>query len=235
MAQQHRNPKSTTQVTQSRHGHHGSAEPKQKKTIHRTPEEYSEIIRNTKSHGGPFPAFLVQPKDVYFDAQDSEEKVLLLMRKHPITNLPWIFGVIIGLIAPVGFTFLDLFLALPISYQLVTVASWYMLVFGFGFEAFLTWYYHVFLITDERIIDYDFHSLLYKRVSKAKIDRIEDVTYQMGGVLQNVFHYGYVFVQTAGAEREFQFEAVPHPEKVVRLINELILEEEREKLEGRVR
>lgn len=202
---------------------------------HRPPHQYSEVIRTAKSDTGMLPAFLITPKNVFFDAQDENEKILLLLRKHIITNVPWVVAVIIGLAMPILFTYIPAFLLLPDRFQIVTIIIWYLLVFGYALEAFLGWYYHVFIITDERIIDYDFYSLLYKRVSKAKIDRIEDVTYEMGGILQNIFHFGYVFIQTAGQEREFQFESIPNPGLVAKLLNELMLEEEREKIEGRVR
>ena len=41
--------------------------------------------------------------------------------------------------------------------------------------------------------------------------------------------------KTAGEMREFDFEEVPHPDRVAKVLNELILEEEQERLEGRVR
>ena len=206
-----------------------------KKLITRKPEDYSEVVRTTKSDQGPFAAFLVKPKNVHFDVQDTEEKILLLLRRHFVTNIPWIVSVVIALFAPILATFIPAFLLLPVRYQLVGSLVWYLVVFGFSLEQFLSWYFHVYIVTDERIIDYDFYSILHKRVSKAKIDRIEDVTYQMGGVLQSMFHYGDVFVQTAGEQRELDFESVPRPELVGKLLNELLIEEEQEKLDGRVR
>lgn len=208
-------------------------EKKKKKT--RKPEEYSEVIRDHSGDTGPLAAFLVKPSNVHFDTQDEEEKVLLLLRKHVVTNVPWIVLSFIGLFIPIAATYIPAFLLLPVNFQFVSILLWYLMVFGFAFEQFLSWYFHVYIITDERIIDYDFYSLLYKRVSKAKIDRIEDTTYQMGGILQNVFHYGTVYIQTAGEQREFDFEDVPRPELVGKLLNELMLEEEREQIEGRVR
>ena len=55
-----------------------------------------------------------------------------------------------------------------------------------------------------------------------------------GGALQTMFDYGLVTVQTAGAKPEIEFEDVPHPNMIVQLFNELLLEEEREEVEGRV-
>jgi len=102
------------------------------------------------------------------------------------------------------------------------------------FETFLTWFFYVFIITDERIIDVDFLSLIYKKVTVAKIDNIEDVSATIGGAIRSIFNFGTVEVQTAGSDAKISFEDVPQPSKVKQLLNELILEEEREKIEGRV-
>jgi hypothetical protein len=107
-------------------------------------------------------------------------------------------------------------------------------VIGFAIESFIKWFYNVYIITDERIIDIDFHSLLFKDISSAKIDNIEDSTASTGGFWGSLFDYGTITIQTAAEKREFEFGSVPHPNKVAKLINELLLEEEREKLEGRV-
>jgi len=124
-------------------------------------------------------------------------------------------------------------LILPI-YSFAALVLWYLIVLGYMAESFLTWFFNVFIITDERVIDVDFISLIYKNVSAAKIENIEDITAATGGALRSVFDFGTVTIQTAGAQQELEFEDIPHPAKVTKLLNELILEEEREKNEGRV-
>lgn len=215
------------------------AKPTEKQTIKpsnnssRKPEDYSEVLRACEPTKSPLSAFLVQPK-INFESQEKNEKILLLLRKHFITNISWIFMVVLALFVPILLTYIPAFLLLPSRYQIVTIIVWYLAVFGFALEQFLSWYFQVYIITDERIIDYDFYSLLYKRVSKAKIDNVEDVTYEMGGFLASFFHFGNVYIQTAGEKLELDFEYVPNPELVSKLLNELMIEEEREKLEGRV-
>jgi len=86
----------------------------------------------------------------------------------------------------------------------------------------------VYIITDERIIDVDFNSLLFKNVAYAKIDNIEDITATTAGALGSIFDYGTVRIQTAGAISEFEFVSVPQPSKVVSFLNELLIEEEQE-------
>ena len=205
------------------------------KTPSRDPKDYSEIIRKTPPTTNPMAAFMVRPKGVSFETQDDQEKILLMLRRHPITNLPWALLATASLFVPLVAGAFGFFSAFPFKFEVLTSLLWYLVTFGYAFERFLDWYFNVYIVTDERIIDYDFYSLIYKRVSEAKIDRIEDVTFSLGGITRSIFHYGDVFIQTAGESRELDFEAVPYPEKVVKLLNELQIEEELEKLEGRVR
>ena len=102
-------------------------------------------------------------------------------------------------------------------------------------ESFLTWFFNVYIVTDERIIDIDFYNLIYKEVSDANIDKIQDVTYKMGGVIRTLFNYGDVMVQTASEVPNFEFLAVPKPDKVAKVLQDLRIEEQQEAIEGRVR
>jgi uncharacterized membrane protein YdbT with pleckstrin-like domain len=199
-----------------------------------SPDEYSEVLRNERPATSGFKSFMPKPFAMHFDTQSTEEHILLLLRRHPITQLPWIITAVIFAFLPLFLTTLPIISSLPGNYVFAAVVGWYLLLTGFILESFLSWFFNVYIITDERIIDVDFLSLIYKNVSSAKIDNIEDVTARSGGALQSIFHFGTVFIQTAGQKREFEFEDVPQPEKVTRLLNELILEEEREKIEGRV-
>jgi membrane protein YdbS with pleckstrin-like domain len=209
-------------------------EPPASGVVHRHVDEYSEVMREENPEVEPLKAWVPKPPDITFSTQASNEHIVLLLRKHPITQLGWIITALFLALIPILFYGVSSFDFFPWNYQVAALILWYLLLTGFIIEAFLKWYFHVFIITDERVIDVDFLSLVYKHVSAAKIDNIEDVTSVTSGFFQSLFNYGTVFIQTAGAMREFQFEKVPYPAKVTRLLNELILEEEREKIEGRV-
>ncbi|MEJ2347995.1 MAG: PH domain-containing protein [Patescibacteria group bacterium] len=184
---------------------------------------------------GHLSAFSYLPKKVNFETRDSEEKVILLLRKHPITNLSWIFIGALMAFVPLILNGLSILSFLPDGFQLIAVLGWYLITTAFVLENFLTWFFNVNIITDERIVDIDFFNLIYKEVSDANIDKIQDVTYRMGGAIRTIFNYGDVAIQTAGEVPNFDFLAVPNPDKVVKLLQELRIEEEVEKIEGRVR
>ena len=184
---------------------------------------------------GSLASFVVKPRELRFETQEREEEVLLLLRRHVVTLVPWLVMVVVGLVAPVVIRMLPGVSEVPTRFITVGTLAWYLLVWGYILEGFLTWYFNVYIITDERVIDIDFYSLIYKKVSAAKIDNIEDVTFTQVGAIKALLDYGTVFIQTAGERREFEFEDVPHPRKVALFLNEMLLEEERERMEGRIR
>lgn len=88
---------------------------------------------------------------------------------------------------------------------------------------FISWYFNVGIITNERIIDVDFHAVIYKEVTETILPKVEDVTAKSGGFFSAIFNYGNVFVQTAGTEANIEFHNVPKPAEVTKIINDLVV------------
>lgn len=188
-----------------------------------------------KSTGKILAAFIHRPQNLHFETQEKKEKIVLLLRRHPITNLPWILlAILIFLIPPFIVNFVSLGF-IPDNYRFVCFLVWYLLTFAFVFEKFLIWFFNVYIITDERVIDIDFPSLLYRQIAETKIDKIQNVESRTGGYLRSLFDFGDVLVQAAEAIPQIVFEAVPNPERVAIILNDLMLEEEQEKIDGRTR
>lgn len=173
-------------------------------------------------------AFLKNPEHVFFESQDDHEKILYLLRRHAITNVGWIFGAILMFVAPlvlmllsINYSF-DVSSIFPFKYQYIFVLIWYLITVVFALESFLDWYFNVYIVTDKRIVDIDFWGLLYKNVSEATYANIEDVTYSTGGVLQTMFNFGSITIQTAAEQREFEFDGVPNPAEVYDKITDLV-------------
>ncbi|HSW89488.1 MAG TPA: hypothetical protein VLH19_01310 [Patescibacteria group bacterium] len=196
----------------------------------------SEALQNAQERGGSrLSAFCAMPESVEFDIQHADEPVLMLLRQHPIVNVPWIvitiFLVLLPIVLPV-FSFISF---LPANFRFVSVLGWYLFVFGYAIQNFVLWFYNVYLITDERIIDIDFFSLIFKHISEAKIEHIQDITFTNTNLAQSLFDYGDVRIQTAAEIPQLDFEKVPHPDLVSKFLSEMMDQEEQEKLDGRVR
>ncbi len=198
-------------------------------------DRYSAVMRDEQPSNNPFDAYAPKPLMVYsFDSQLNDEYVLLLLRKHPITQLKKFLILILMIIAPFVVGQTNVIQSLSGSLKTASFLLWLLLTMGFAFESFLTWFFNVYIVTDERIIDIDFLSLIYKNVATAKLDNIEDITATTTGAFQSMFNFGTVEIQTSAEKREFEFELVPQPTKVTQFLHEMLVEEEKEKLEGRV-
>lgn len=198
-------------------------------------DEYSETLKEEEPSHNPLTSFAPKPQRVTFDSQMNGEHIVLMLRRHPITQLKPILIAVIAFFLPLLLHSSPVIEFLTPSLKVAVVAGWYLLLTSFILESFLVWFFSVYIVTDERIIDVDFTSLIYKNMSSAKIENIEDITVATGGVLASLIDFGTVYIQTAAETPEIEFEDVPHPSKIARALNELILEEEREKIEGRVR
>src|SRR3972149_5779231 len=183
----------------------------------------------------PLAAFNYFPSKVDFVNKDPEEEVVLFLRKHPITNIKWMAVSFVMIIFPAFASTLPVFDNIPKSFSLLLVLSWYMVTLAYIFESFLNWFFSVNIVTDERLFDVDFYNLIYRKITDANIDQIQDVTVQIGGGLRTIFNYGDVIIQTASEIPEIEFEAIPMPDRVAKVLRALRVEEEVEKLEGRVR
>lgn len=167
-------------------------------------------------------ALYPDPAKSHFETREDDEEIILILRQHPIINVKWILISLFMLIAPLFIGSLGLFTSIPAGFGIVLSLCWYLVTIAYMLESFMSWYFNVYIVTDRRIVDVDFYNLIYKQVSDAQLDKIEDVTYSMGGVVRTLFNYGNITIQTAGEINQFEFNAVPQPDKVAKIIQDLM-------------
>jgi hypothetical protein len=197
-----------------------------KSATQRKHEAVARLMEDMKMTSNPLSAFSPRPNNMCLDIQLKDEEVLLLMRQHPITQLKWIVIAVVLIFLPLWFSYIPFLNFLPMRFQTVALIGWYLLVLGFSLEAFLGWFYNIYIVTNERVIDIDFNSLLFKNISTAQLEKIEDVSVTNKGYLGSIFDFGTVVTQTAGATDVFEFADTPHPNRVSAFINELLRQEE---------
>lgn len=173
-----------------------------------------------------FPAYIPNPANCRFEGQDPDEKILLLLRAHPITNLGWLITAIFFFIFP--FIIVKILPFLGINPRLIPdivsisfLILNYLLVLVISFEGFLHWYFNATLVTNEKIVDIDFESLLHKSVDLAPLSKIEEADSTIRGLLGTFFNFGNVTVQTAGSKIAIEMKDTPHPAQVADLILDL--------------
>lgn len=166
-------------------------------------------------------AFCVRPKSARFESQMSGENIILLLRAHPITQLPWIINGIFLFILLILLNIL--FSAYLTQTQIFFVnLSSVVFIFSYYWFKFLSYFFNVGIITSSRVVDVDFAAVIYKEVTEAQLKNVEDITAKSGGYFASLFNYGNVYVQTAGAHVNIEFDNIPRPSVAVRIINQLL-------------
>lgn len=184
----------------------------------------SAIPKTVKTHF--YTTFAHMPEGLTFQDQEADETILLLLRRHFVTNIPWIASALILSILPIVlFPFILAFFPFPLpsmNILILILAFYYLLIFGITLLNFTLWYFQVGLVTSLRIIDVDINGILYRQVSEARNDDIQDVSYEQVGFLRSLFNYGIVLVQTSASIQNIEFDRVPKPSVVSRIIADLI-------------
>lgn len=182
-----------------------------------------EIFGHTKNS---LSSSLVFPKVFSFAEQDDDETILIALRPHWFTNVGWILIAIFMFFVPVFLKYVPLLSSFSPNYQFMAIVFWYLITFIFAFEKFLSWYFDVYIITNERVIDISFENLLNKKFAEAEITKIQDVSSEVIGFTQTIFNYGRILIQTASEVNQLHFENIPNPDKIIKVIEELRHREE---------
>ena len=143
------------------------------------------------------------------------EEIIDIIKNYPLVFLIPIIISTLFIIAPFFFLF-------PLFRQgwWGIAAFFILLIFGivYGIRTSIIYYFNVFVITNQRIIDIDQRGFFDRTVSETTYDKIQDVSFRIKGIAQTVFHYGSVIIQTAGPTANIELNNIKHPEKTQQLI-----------------
>ena len=161
-----------------------------------------------------------------FPGQQSDEKVVLQLHRHWFVFFLKILTVLILAGLPSLGVWLwnhsahwmladdSLGYALLVMLGSAYALFLWMLLYGFWLDYSLDY----FVVTNKRVVDIEQSGLFDRTVAEQLLNRVQDVTHEVKGFWPTIFHYGNVYIQTAGEKERFIFEDVPNPDKVVAAI-----------------
>ncbi len=158
-----------------------------------------------------------------FPGQRENEKILMVIRKHPIVyiRIVVVFLIIVGLPLTFFYFFViqthsfagDRIIDIAVSLFACLYALYGML---FTCMALMDEQFDLFILTDDRLIDMTQVTILKSTVSATPLKRIQDTTSSISGLFQTFLNYGDIMVQTAGSTSEFNIDRVPDPAVLAR-------------------
>ena len=162
----------------------------------------------------------------YFPTQASGERVFLLIRRHWIIffgMVAFIFALIIPIIVLIFYWFFapETFSGPLGNFVIVFAGVYTLVVLALLLYGFVNYYLDVYIVTNERIVDIRQHGFFHREIAELHLRQVQDVEAEVGGFFQTLFHYGDIYIQTAGERENFIFHDVPNPYTLSKKIIEL--------------
>ena len=150
-----------------------------------------------------------------------KENLILFLRRHwinlfgqlfPFAAIIILFFIIFLLFDYfIGFDLISAFEAQILRFAMALFA---LFLWSFVFIVFIDYYLDIWIVTEQRIVDIEQKGLFRLEISELRLEKVQDLTTEIIGVVPTFFDYGDLYVQTAGKRERFLFKNIPHPERV---------------------
>lgn len=186
--------------------------------------EINKIV--PKRRGGAWSGLEFRPKKVRFANQNKDETIYVIVRRHWSTNIGWMirntFYALVPLVLLVAYQFTDLNIeALTFDFIFILTLFYYSVIVTNVFRDYFDWYYDPYIVTDQRIIHYEFTPFSSYDIKETDLRSIEYVQEKSSGPLAGFFDYGDIIVTTASERAKFKFVKVPESTLVRDVISDL--------------
>lgn len=169
----------------------------------------------------------------HFEGQKSNETIILVLHRFWFDILSQFF-LILGMLL----LFLGSFIYLPIVFPelrsdqsrnlfLFLENLFFILTWIVSFLVWIDYYFDIWIVTDRRIVNIEQKGLFSRRISELELEKIQDITTDVRGVIPTFLNYGDLLVQTAAEQEKFLFHNIPDPYSVKDLIMSLQKKQER--------
>ena len=94
---------------------------------------------------------------------------------------------------------------------LFLVLAWTLIFWMKLFGIWTDYYLDTWLVTDRRVISIDQHSLFNREISSFRLERLQDVSIEIRGIIATFLNFGDMHLQTAGTQQQFIIRGIPKP------------------------
>jgi len=153
----------------------------------------------------------------HFAEKRDDENVIAVIHRHWFNILQNFFLIFLMILLLVGSH-----ATLPVLFPILTVPEYdglllfleslfAMLIWTMSFLIWIDYYFDVWVITSKRIVNIEQRALFSREVSEVELNKIQDVSAEVLGVIPTFLNYGNVQIQTAAEQEKFLFVKVPAP------------------------
>jgi hypothetical protein len=156
---------------------------------------------------------------------ESDESILVMVRKHWFILAIELVGVATSavipfLIIPIAFPLLrnaGIPLTFDISASVLTAlgSAWLLLMWMIFFNILTNYFLDTWTITNKRLIAIDQRGFFNRSVSSFRLERLQDLSVDIRGIIPTLLNFGTLHAQTAGADnKDFRATGLPNPREL---------------------
>ena len=150
----------------------------------------------------------------------SDEKIVVVIRKHWLVFILEAFVIVLAIVAPliaavfVPSSLLVSLAQIGVSGDLLLFAYviFVLVLWMFLFILWTTYFLDAWVVTNRRVIDIDQKTLFYRETTTLMLEKIQDVTVEVQGILATLFGYGKLTLHTAGDGEDIVINFAAHPQ-----------------------
>jgi membrane protein YdbS with pleckstrin-like domain len=151
-----------------------------------------------------------------------EEKIVLFIRRHwaaylgqfVVSLLVWLIPIAIVIAVYVAHLNTRFFQGIALNFVILILSAYYMVAAMFIFMTWMSFYYSMYIVTRDEIIEITQTGFLGRKIAQLSILRVQDVTSSIKGLGPTLFSFGDVLVETAAEQENFLLESIPNPQEV---------------------
>jgi hypothetical protein len=174
---------------------------------------YASAMAKAAKQGKPAPE-----KQKYFDDQFDDEEVLLVFRRHPVVMRKGLILAMLGLLAGT----IPALIKPEYSYFFGGLAAGFLLMILLMLPSWISWYFSVFIVTDQRFIQVSQKGLFHKSVVDISLQQIKSLNYEIAGLQETLLGFGTILIQTYIGD--LVIKNIHYPAKVQKQIAEILRE-----------
>jgi hypothetical protein len=144
---------------------------------------------------------------------EEEEQVQMIVHKHWLMGLRALFWPTVTFIALWWFLFAAPYLSIFYAIALLNIATlvWWA-------RDFLDYYLDAWIITDQGVIDVEWHGWFHRQSARVLYSDIQGVSYEIQGILGTLLKFGTISMEKISTGSAISMEYVPRPREVEKVI-----------------
>jgi len=163
----------------------------------------------------------------YFPDQFDDEEVLYVFRKHPIVMRKGLIfgslGLLVGPLYTLILTYVHPNSPPTLTFFYLSFVVSLALSGLLFFPAWMSWYYSVFIVSNQRFIQITQKGFFHRSVVDMGLAQIQMVNYEISGLQETLLGFGTIMMQTFVGDLVIHY--LHHPQHIQKKLLEILREE----------